>query len=100
MLGDTLLDAIRAVHAGHRRIPQKVADRLADRMFREELSAREMQVLKLIVKGKSNKEIASTLGVVEGTVKIHINNILSKLGVSDRTQATTFALQNGIVHLD
>lgn len=100
MLGDTLLDAIRAVHAGHRRIPQEVADRLADRMFREELSAREMQVLKLIVKGKSNKEIAATLGVVEGTVKIHINNILSKLGVSDRTQATTFALQNGIVHLD
>jgi DNA-binding NarL/FixJ family response regulator len=100
MLGNTLLDAIRAVHAGHRRIPQQVADRLADRMFREELSAREMQVLKLIVKGKSNKEIASTLGVVEGTVKIHINNILSKLGVSDRTQATTFALQNGIVHLD
>ncbi len=100
MLGDTLLEAIRAVHAGHRRIPQKIADRLADRMFREELSAREMQVLKLIVKGKSNKEIASALGVVEGTVKIHINNILGKLGVSDRTQATTFALQNGIIHLD
>ena len=100
MLGDTLLEAIRAVHAGQRRIPPNIADRLAERMFREELSAREMQVLKLIVKGKSNKEIASALGVVEGTVKIHINNILGKLGVSDRTQATTFALQNGIIHLD
>jgi two-component system NarL family response regulator len=52
------------------------------------------------VKGRSNKEIAAELGVAEGTVKIHINNILSKLGVSDRTQAATFALHRGIVHLD
>jgi two-component system NarL family response regulator len=100
MVGDSLLDAIRAVHSGQRRIPPEVANRLAERMFRSELSAREMEVLRLIVKGKSNKEIASELGVAEGTVKIHINNILSKLGVSDRTQATTFALQHGIIHLD
>lgn len=100
MLGDSLLDAIRVVHAGQRRIPQEVANRLAERMFRTELSAREMDVLKLIVRGMSNKEIGSNLGVAEGTVKIHINNILSKLGVSDRTQAATFALQHGIVHLD
>ena len=100
MVGDSLLDAIRAVHAGQRRIPPEVANRLAERMFRSELSAREMEVLRLIVKGKSNKEIASELGVAEGTVKIHINNLLSKLGVSDRTQATTFALQHGIIHLD
>jgi DNA-binding NarL/FixJ family response regulator len=99
-VGDSLLDAIRAVHAGQRRIPPEVANRLAERMFRSELSAREMEVLRLIVKGKSNKEIASDLGVAEGTVKIHINNMLSKLGVSDRTQATTFALQHGIIHLD
>lgn len=100
MVGDSLLDAIRAVHAGQRRIPPEVANRLAERMFRSELSVREMEVLRLIVKGKSNKEIASDLGVAEGTVKIHINNMLSKLGVSDRTQATTFALQHGIIHLD
>ncbi len=100
MLGDSLLDAIRTVHAGGRRIPPEVANRLADRMFRSELSAREMEVLRLIVKGKSNKEIATDLGVAEGTVKIHINNILSKLGVSARTQAATFALQHGIIHLD
>jgi DNA-binding NarL/FixJ family response regulator len=100
MLSDSLLDAIRTVHAGGRRIPPEVANRLADRMFRSELSAREMEVLKLIVKGKSNKEIAADLGVAEGTVKIHINNILSKLGVSARTQAATYALQHGIIHLD
>jgi DNA-binding NarL/FixJ family response regulator len=100
MLSDSLLDAIRTVHAGGRRIPPEVANRLADRMFRSELSAREMEVLKLIVKGKSNKEIAAELGVAEGTVKIHINNILSKLGVSARTQAATYALQHGIIHLD
>ncbi|MBI3652437.1 MAG: response regulator transcription factor [Acidobacteria bacterium] len=100
MLGDSLLDAIRVVHAGQRRIPQEIASRLAERMFRSELSAREMEVLKLIVRGRSNKQIGAELGVAEGTVKIHINNLLSKLGVSDRTQATTYALQHGIIHLD
>src|ERR1044072_5955372 len=100
MLGDSLLDAIRSVHAGQRRIPQEVANRLAERMFRTELSARELEVLRLVAKGKSNKEIAKDLGVAEGTIKIHLNNILSKLRVSDRTQATTCALQHGIIHLD
>jgi two-component system NarL family response regulator len=100
MLGDSLLDAIRVVHAGQRRIPPEIANRLAERMFRTELSARELDVLRLIVKGKSNKQIAADLGVAEGTVKIHINNMLNKLGVSDRTQAATFALQHGIIHLD
>jgi DNA-binding NarL/FixJ family response regulator len=100
MLGDALLEAIRAVHAGQRRIPSEVASRLAERMTRTELTSRELEVLGLIVKGRSNKQIAAELGVAEGTVKIHINNILSKLGVSDRTQAATFALHRGIVHLD
>lgn len=100
MLRDGLLEAIRAVHAGQRRIPSEVASRLAERMTRTELTSRELEVLGLIVKGRSNKEIAAELGVAEGTVKIHINNILSKLGVSDRTQAATFALHRGIVHLD
>jgi DNA-binding NarL/FixJ family response regulator len=99
MLRDTLIDAIRAVHAGQRRIPPEVANRLAERMDRSELTSRELEVLRLIVGGKSNKEIAAELSIAEGTVKIHINNILSKLGVSDRTQAATFALQRGIVHL-
>jgi two-component system NarL family response regulator len=99
MLRDTLIDAIRAVHAGHRRIPTEVANRLAERMDRSELTPRELEVLRLIVEGKSNKEIAAGLSITEGTVKIHINNILSKLGVSDRTQAATFALQRGIIHL-
>ena len=100
MLRDTLIDAIRAVHAGQRRIPPEVANRLAERMDRSELTSRELEVLRLIVGGKSNKEIAAELSIAEGTVKIHINNILSKLGVSDRTQAATFALQRGIVHLE
>ncbi|MEW6131103.1 MAG: response regulator transcription factor [Acidobacteriota bacterium] len=100
MLGDSLIDAIRTVHAGGRRIPPEIANRLAERMFRSELSARELEVLKLIARGKSNKMIAADLGVAEGTIKIHINNILSKLGVNDRTQATTYALQHGIIHLD
>src|SRR5215216_4823309 len=100
MLREGLIEAIRAVHSGQRRIPAEVAERLAERMTRTNLTTREMEVLELIVKGRSNKEIAAQLGVAEGTVKIHINNILSKLGVSDRTQAATFALQRGIVHLD
>ncbi len=68
-------------------------------MSGSELSAREVEVLEEIVRGKSNKEIAGVLRISEATVKSHINNILSKLGVTDRTQAATTALQRGIVHL-
>ena len=93
------MDAIRAVHAGKSRIPAAVAQRLADRMVGSELTARELEVLKLIVAGKSNKEIGSALSISEATVKTHINNLLNKMGVSDRTQAATTALQRGIVHL-
>jgi DNA-binding NarL/FixJ family response regulator len=100
MFGDELMDAIRAVHAGKSRIPPAVAERLADRMGSPGLTARELDVLRLIVRGKSNKEIGEGLNISEATVKTHINNILSKLGVTDRTQATTMALQRGIVHLD
>ena len=99
MFGDELMDAIRAVHAGKSRIPAAVAERLASRMGSPGLTARELDVLKLIVAGKSNKEIGEELRISEATVKTHINNILSKLGVTDRTQATTAALQRGIVHL-
>ena len=97
---DELLEAIRAVHNGQRFIPPAVANRLAERMPRSDLTARELEVLKLIVKGMSNKEIARSLTITEGTVKIHVNNILSKLGVSDRTKAATTAIQRGIVHPD
>ena len=100
MLRDELVEAIRAVYAGQRRIPAEVASRLAERMTRTQLTARELEVLKHIAQGKSNKIIAADLSISEGTVKIHVNNILSKLGVSDRTHAATFALQRGIIHLD
>lgn len=96
---DELLDAIRTVHAGARRIPPAVAERLAERMSGQELTAREFQVLELIVKGRSNKEISTELAISEATVKSHINSLLGKLGVTDRTQAATTALQRGIIHL-
>ena len=100
MSGDDLMDAIRTVHAGRSRIPPAVAQRLADRLGGPDLTGRELEVLKLIVSGKSNKEIGRDLFISEATVKTHINSLLSKLGVSDRTQAATTALQRGIVHLD
>src|SRR5450631_3207579 len=85
--GDELMDAIRAVHSGKSRIPSAVAERLAGRMSGPVLTDRETDVLRLIVKGNSNKEIASKLTISEATVKTHVNSLLGKLGVSDRTQA-------------
>jgi DNA-binding NarL/FixJ family response regulator len=99
MFGEELMEAIRIVHSGRTRIPPAIAERLAERMGGPNLTNRELEVLQAIVAGKSNKEIAFGLGISEATVKTHINNILSKLGVTDRTQATTAALQRGIVHL-
>ena len=98
MFFEELEAAIRKVHAGARLIPGSVAERLAARMSSSELTGRELDVLRQIVDGKSNKEIGNVLNISEATVKSHINNILSKLGVSDRTQAATTALQRGIVH--
>jgi two-component system NarL family response regulator len=97
---DELLDAIRAVHAGQKRLPPEVAAKLAERITAEPLTPRELDVLRLIVAGMSNKEIGAALNIAEGTVKIHVNGLLGKLGVSDRTQAVTEALRRGIVHLD
>ena len=97
---EDLTEAIRMVHAGHKRIPAEVAERLAERFSVEPLTGREQQVLELIVRGKSNKEIGTDLKISEATVKSHINSLLSKLGVTDRTQATTTAIQRGLVHLD
>jgi DNA-binding NarL/FixJ family response regulator len=100
MTGEELMDAIRSVYAGKSRIPASVAERLAERMSAPSLTTRETEVLQLIVGGNSNKEIAAALYISEATVKTHINSLLSKLGVTDRTQAATTALQRGIVHLD
>jgi DNA-binding NarL/FixJ family response regulator len=99
MFGEELIDAIRTVHAGKQRIPPVVAQRLAERMIGPSLTGRELEVLKCIVGGKSNRDIGAELNISEATVKTHINNLLGKLGVSDRTQAATSALQRGIVHL-
>jgi DNA-binding NarL/FixJ family response regulator len=99
MFFEELEDAIRKVHGGSRRIPAQVAERLAERMGSSNLTGREIEVLEQIVAGHSNKAIANRLNISEATVKSHINSILSKLGVSDRTQAATTALQRGLVHL-
>jgi two-component system NarL family response regulator len=99
MFGEELMEAIRAVHAGKTRIPPVVAQRLAERVAGPELTSREMDVLRLIVGGKSNKEIGALLYISEATVKTHINNLLGKMGVTDRTQAATAAIQRGMVEL-
>jgi DNA-binding NarL/FixJ family response regulator len=99
VLHDELLKAIRAVHAGQTYLPAAVAASLAAQLPRPDLSAREVQVLELIVRGLANKQIAYTLNIAEHTVKNHVKNILSKLGVQDRTQAATAAIQRGIIHL-
>jgi len=96
---EEFLDDIRAVYQGQYCIPPAVAARLAQRIPGPELSARELEVLKLIVEGMSNKEIASALSITESTVKNHVNSILGKLNVKDRTQAATTALRRGIVML-
>jgi len=96
---DEVLDAIRRVHAGEQVIPPGLARRLAGRML-SQLSKREVEVLAQIGLGKSNKEIAAALHLVEGTVKVHVTNILSKLDVADRTQAVLVGVKRGILHLD
>jgi two-component system NarL family response regulator len=98
VLHDELLIAIRAVAAGQTYLPAAVAA-LAAQSPRPDLSAREMQVLELIVQGLANKQIAYALDIAEHTVKNHVKNILSKLGAQDRTQAATAAIQRGIIHL-
>jgi DNA-binding NarL/FixJ family response regulator len=98
VLHDELLKAIRAVHAGRTYLPAAVAA-LAAQMPRPDLSARELEVLDLVVKGLANKQIAYSLGIAEHTVKNHMKSILDKLDVQDRTQAATAAIQRGIVHL-
>lgn len=99
VMPDDLLTAIRAVHAGSRQIPAELAQKLVDRVSGDQLTDREHEVLRLIVEGLSNAEIAAQLSITEGTVKFHVNHILSKLSVADRTQAVIIALKRGLARL-
>lgn len=94
-----LIQAIRTVHAGLSYLPAAVKKSLAERPPESTLSNRELEILRLILKGQSNKQIGESLGITEGTVKWHVNIILSRLNVSDRTQAVVAALQRGILEL-
>jgi two-component system NarL family response regulator len=94
-----LLSAIRAVAAGQKRIPSEVAAKLAERMTSPELTARELEVLRLVVHGQSNKEIGAALAIAEGTVRAHLNSIFQKLDALDRTHAVTIAIRRGLVRL-
>lgn len=95
-----MVDAIRSVHAGKRYIPREIAARLAERMMRTNLTPREIEILKLLSKGLTNKQLAHALHISDNTVKNHVNSIIEKLEVSDRTEAATTAIQRGLISLD
>jgi two-component system NarL family response regulator len=94
-----MVAAIRTVHGGKKYIPQEIAARLADRMMRTDLTPREIEILQLLSKGQTNKQIGHALGISNNTVKNHVNSIIEKLEVSDRTQAATTAIQRGLITL-
>lgn len=96
---ERLIEALQRVHAGGRFLPPPIVRALASRSPDSDLSAREQEVLRLLVGGKSNKDIALLLGITEATVKCHVSMILTRLHVTDRTQAVVAALQRGLVHL-
>ena len=98
--GEEVLNAIQNVNRGLRYLPHVALDRLAERMPSVELTPRETEVLTCITQGQSNREIAEQLGIAEKTVRIHVSAVLDKMGARDRTQATIYALQRGLVHLD
>jgi len=98
--GDELVRAILSVHAGKRYLPAALGALLAGRMRGDELTDRELDVLRLLAQGFSNREIGNRLKIAEKTVKIHVSRVLDKLGVEDRTQAAMTAVQRGIVHLE
>lgn len=97
---EELVDCIEKVHRGQTCVPPAVAAKLAERTASPGLTEREVEVLRLIVAGRSNKEIASDLSITEGTVKTHVNHLLDKLDVHDRTQAATTAIKRGIVRME
>jgi DNA-binding NarL/FixJ family response regulator len=98
-LRNELLDTIRAVHAGQKRISPDLATQVADHIADDSLTAREIDVLKLIAAGNANKLVADKLSITEETVKGHVKSILSKLGANDRTHAVTIGLKRGIIEL-
>jgi DNA-binding NarL/FixJ family response regulator len=100
MLLTEVLTAVRAVHRGERVIPIAVAARLAEFPERTDLTEREAEVLQLVARGLSNKEVAHAIGRTDETVKIHLKNAFAKLDVADRTEAVTVALTRGLIHLD
>lgn len=97
---EELVDCIEKVHRGQTCVPPPVAAKLAERTASPELTERELNVLRRIVAGRSNKEIAADLSITEGTVKTHVNHVLDKLGVNDRTQAALTAVKRGLVRMD
>jgi DNA-binding NarL/FixJ family response regulator len=99
LLRKELLETIRAVHAGEKRIPPEIASQLAEHAVDDTLTLREIDVLRLLAGGNANKLIADQLSITEDTVKGHVKNILSKLGANDRTHAVTIALKRGIIEL-
>jgi two-component system NarL family response regulator len=98
--GQDLVDAIRAVHAGQRVVPPEIAAQLAGRVPLTALSPREMEILTLVAKGKSNKEIGAELAISEGTVRVHASNLLAKLHCSGRAQAVSEAIRRGIIEVE
>ena len=100
MVAADVLNVIRTVHGGRRGIPHAVAAKLAEHTPRIPLTPREAEVLSLVAKGLSNAEVAARIGRTEGTVKVHLKNILQKLDASDRTEAVTTALRRGFIRLD
>jgi DNA-binding NarL/FixJ family response regulator len=100
MLLTDVIQAVRAVHRGERVIPNAVAARLAEFPERSDLTERELEVLQLVAKGLSNKDVARVIGRTDETVKIHLKNTFAKLGVADRTEAVTVGITRGLIHLD
>ena len=96
---EKLLDAIRRVDAGEKYFPPELAVRMSERVFAQ-LSEREKEILTLVAKGRSSKEIGVDLGITEGTVKSHVTNITTKLGVTNRTEAIVVAVQQGIIDIE
>ncbi|HZU09487.1 MAG TPA: response regulator transcription factor [Pseudacidobacterium sp.] len=96
---DQMLEAIATVHAGKRYIPRPIAARLAERMLRSDLTARELEILEMLAKGLTNKQIGHALAISENTVRNHVNSIMEKLEVSDRTEAVAVAIQQGIIQV-
>jgi DNA-binding NarL/FixJ family response regulator len=94
-----IVTAIQAVHSGRHHIPPRIAARLAERMVRSALTQRELEILEMVVRGLTNKQIGNALGISENTARNHINSIIRKLDVSGRTEAATAAIQQGLVRM-